>query len=184
MRIVMIVVVLITFISCDLTSESQTKVDISTLLQKDSVLTIIRNNADSDYIEIKFYPDLQIHELTEFSNGNKNGKNIVWRPNGNMCLESYYENNEMNRIVREVRSNGHTGFEGERINAKFEGVMNDFYESGAIRKRWQRQNGADMGMVIHYHENGLLKEVGENTATGYKVIRTYTDTVLPTTYVK
>ncbi len=153
--------------ACSQSNESLT-IDISKISHnKDSVLTIFRNINDSDYIQILFYPDWQIHELMEYKNGTLNGKYFRWRKNGRLSIEGYKINGEYNRVIREVYENGRTFFEGERVNGEFDGINNRFYESGAIKVRWTRKNGKDLGEVIHYYENGLIKEIGENTLTGY-----------------
>ncbi|HQQ94752.1 MAG TPA: hypothetical protein PLQ93_09370 [Bacteroidia bacterium] len=169
MKQLTIISLLFILVSCKQQPEKSTTLDISDFShEQDSVLTIKRNSKDNNYIQITFYSDWYIKTLTEFKNGQKNGKDIFWRPNQNMLVERYFDNNKMNRTVREVYRNGRTAFEGERINGEFEGVVNSFYKSGAIEKRWTRQNGQDLGLVIYYHENGQVKEIGENTSTGYK----------------
>lgn len=56
-----------------------------------------------------------------------------------------------------------------------------YYENNKMNRR---QNGTDMGTMIYYRENGLIKEIGENTTTGYKIMKAYTDSVISTTYEK
>ena len=164
-----IITLLFALVSCRQQNEKSTTIDLSSYSHDmDSVLTIMRNSTDSNYIQITFYSDWQIRALTEFKNGQQNGKDILWGPNQNMLIERYFDNNKRNRVLREVHNNGRTAFEGERINGEFEGINNSFYESGAIEKRWSRKNGKDIGPVVFYYENGLIKETGENTLTGYK----------------
>ncbi len=160
--------------ACNQDRTEKLSIDISSINNsEDSTLTIIRNAADSNYILLKFYPDLKIRELTEFKDGKENGKNIMWRQNESIWVDRYLREGKMNGVVREFRPNGRTGFEGERINYEFEGINNSFYESGAIEKRWTRKNGKDLGKVIYYYENGLIKEIGENTDDGYRILKSY-----------
>jgi antitoxin component YwqK of YwqJK toxin-antitoxin module len=132
-----------------------------------SDVKIIRNEIDSNYIQLTFYPDGEIEMLREFKNGQENGKNFRWRENGQLALDGFKVDGEYDRVTREVRDDGRTGFEGKRTNTKFEGINNSFYKSGAIERSWNRVNSKDFGRSIYYHENGMIKEVGDYTDSGY-----------------
>ena len=133
-------------------------------------MKILRNETDSNYIHLSFYPDGEIEMLREFKDGKENGKNFRWRENGQLALEAFKTNGEYDRVIREVRDNGRTGFEGKRINTNFEGINNSFYKSGAIERSWYRVNSKDYGQSIYYYENGMVKEIGNYTDTGYVLI--------------
>jgi antitoxin component YwqK of YwqJK toxin-antitoxin module len=131
---------------------------------------IIRNESDSNYIQLTFYPDGEIEKLQEFKDGKENGKHFRWRENGRLVIEGFKVNGEYDRVTREVRDDGRTGFEGKRTNTEFEGINNSFYKSGAIERSWNRVNSKDFGRSIYYHENGLVKEIGNYIDTGYVLI--------------
>ena len=133
-------------------------------------IKLITNFSDSNYIEIQFYPNMEIESLTEFQKGKEKGKYYRWRENGNIALEAYKQNGKLDNTTREVHKNGRTMFEGKRKNNRFHGINNSFYPSGAIQKRWTRVNDKDLGKSIYYHENGFIKEFGEYTDSGYVLI--------------
>lgn len=135
-----------------------------------SEVRIIRSKADSNYIQLTFFPDGEIEMLREFKDGKENGKNFRWRENGRLAIEGFKVNGEYDRVTREVRDDGRTGFEGKRRDTEFEGINNSFYKSGAIERSWNRVKSKDFGRSIYYHENGLVKEIGDYTDTGYVLI--------------
>lgn len=152
-------------------SDKPFSVDITTS-EKGQVsdVKIIRNESDSNYIKLTFYPDGEIEKLQEFKDGKENGKHFRWRENGRLAIVGFKVNGEYDRVTREVRDDGRTGFEGKRTNTEFEGINNSFYKSGAIERSWNRVNSKDFGRSIYYHENGMVKEVGNHTDTGYVLI--------------
>jgi antitoxin component YwqK of YwqJK toxin-antitoxin module len=163
---------LILLASCNLqTNDKPYSVD-TTINDKGEVthMKIIRNKVDSNYIQIVFFPDGEIQMLREYKDGKENGKNFRWRENGRLSVEGYKINGEYDRVTREVYDDGRTAFEGKRTDKVFEGVNNSFYKSGAIERRWNRFKSKDLGRSMYYHENGLVKEIGEYTETGYVLI--------------
>ncbi|PCI93597.1 MAG: hypothetical protein COB15_16050 [Flavobacteriales bacterium] len=146
---------------------------VNTLTDEDGQVNdvkIIRNETDSNYIHLTFFPNGEIEMLREFKDGKENGKHFRWRENGRLVIEGFTVNGEYDRVTREVRDDGRTGFEGKRKNTEFEGINNSFYKSGAIERSWNRVNSKDFGRSIYYHENGMVKEVGDYADTGYVLI--------------
>lgn len=131
---------------------------------------IIRNGTDSNYIHLTFFPNGEIEMLREFKNGKENGKYFRWGENGRLVLEGFKVKGELDRVTREVQDDGRTGFEGKRTNSEFQGINNSFYKSGAIERSWNRVNSKDFGRSVYYHENGMVKEVGDYTGSGYVLI--------------
>lgn len=171
-QITLIGLTLTLLISCNnQTNDKPFSVDILTNDQGEvSDIKIIRNKADSNYIQLTFYPDGEIQLLREFKDGKENGKNFRWRENGRLSVEGYKIDGEYDRVTREVYDDGRTAFEGKRTDSEFEGINNSFYKSGAIERRWNRFKSKDFGRSIYYHENGLVKEIGDYTDTGYVLL--------------
>jgi antitoxin component YwqK of YwqJK toxin-antitoxin module len=168
-KISLIGLTLIFFTSCgELNQDKPFSVEVLTDGQGEvNEVKIIRNEVDSNYIQLTFYSDGELHKLQEFKDGNENGKHFRWRENGRLAIEGFKINGEYDRVTREVRDDGRTGFEGERINTEFEGINNSFYKSGSLERSWNRVKSKDFGRSIYYHENGLVKEIGNYTDTGY-----------------
>ena len=158
--------------SCNFqTNDKPYSVDILTNEQGEvSDIKIIRNKADSNYIQLTFFPNGEIEMLREYKDGKEEGKNFRWRENGRLAIEGYKINGDYDRVTREVYDDGRTAFEGKRTDNEFEGINNSFYKSGAIERSWNRVKSKDFGRSIYYHENGLVKEIGDYTDTGYVLI--------------
>ena len=135
-----------------------------------SDVKIVRNKVDSNYIQLTFFQDGELQMLREFKDGKEHGKHFRWRKNGRLAIEGFKANGEYDRVTREVYNDGRTGFEGKRTDTEFEGINNLFYKSGAIERRWNRIKSKDFGRSIYYHENGLVKEIGDYTDTGYVLV--------------
>lgn len=171
-QLILIGLSLITLSSCtEYCSDKPFSVDIITNDKGQvSDVKIMRDETDSNNIQLTFYPNGEIEMLREFKNGRENGKHFRWRENGRLAIEGFKVNGEYDRVTREVRDDGRTGFEGKRTNTEFEGINNSFYKSGAIERSWNRVNSKDFGRSIYYHENGMVKEVGSYSDSGYELI--------------
>lgn len=165
----LILIITITF-SCENNSTSIPIVTSNNEKGELQVIKLITSPSDSNYIKLDFYPNKGLRMLVEHENGKEKGKYFRWRKNGNLAIEAYRENGDFDRVTREVHENGRTMFEGKRSNNQFQGINNSFYISGALKRRWSRINSKDYGKSVYYHENGLVKEVGEHTDSGYVLL--------------
>ena len=163
---------LLAFASCKNTVDSES-ITIN-LIKNDegqvSEVKINRDESESNYIQLVLFPDGEIEYLREYKDGEENGKYFRWRENGRLWVEGYKVNGEWDRVIREVQQDGRTGFEGIREDLNFEGICNDYYPSGAVRRSWTRVNDKDLGRYVEYYENGMVKEVGNRTEDGKEIL--------------
>lgn len=64
--------------------------------------------------------------------------------------------------VKEIRENygtGETSRTYTRINGKIEGVMKDYYPSGALKGEKHFKDNKQVGKTVIYYESGIIKEV-------------------------
>lgn len=113
----------------------------------DTISSITFSNGLQDGISKKWYPNKQLIEVREFTQGQKNGKQIAYFENGNKKFEFVAKNNVYEGELREWNATADLIHLATYKNGQEEGTQKMWYDNGKIRANYVIKNGKRYGLL-------------------------------------
>ena len=147
------------FISC---SDKDDRITIKETFDNGQPKITIHKTKDekNSYYEISYDSLGRIKEIIPYSNGLKNGTQIYFRENLDVCAFLSNKNNKRHGFTYEFYEGLQIAFKAEEINGQFNGLTTSFYKNGNVKETGIKTNGKGEAEWIEYHENGRLKAKG------------------------
>ncbi|PQJ81403.1 toxin-antitoxin system YwqK family antitoxin [Polaribacter glomeratus] len=137
-------------------------VDYTKTVHKDSL--ILNGNEGNWYFKKKlfngfavtYYENDSLKEKTGFFNGKKQGVYKVWFVNGELQLESHYNQNVLVNSYKAWWINGILALESQYINGEKDGVERQWYVDGSLSKERNLLKGQENGLQRAWLQNGKI----------------------------
>lgn len=95
----------------------------------------------------KWYPNKQLMELRNYTNGRKNGKQVAYWQNGNKRFEFTAKNDASEGELREWTFDNKLSHLAHFKNGQEEGSQQLWYDNGKIRANYVIRNGKRYGLL-------------------------------------
>lgn len=107
---------------------------------------------------VAFYPDQKKSIEFSLKDGYRDGKEIIYYPNGTVYYESLSENNCLNGKLKVYYPNGNTRIEANYYYDLLDGAFVDYFENGKIHFEGQYKLNQPHGIFKYYNQNGELEK--------------------------
>ena len=108
-------------------------------------------------VGFELYETSELYRETDFVNGLKHGKTVLYYKNGGVQQERPYVNDVCEGLVKAFHENEALSIEVNFVNNKREGLYKEYYENEVLRIEENYVNNKLEGLSKVYDENGELK---------------------------
>lgn len=102
------------------------------------------------------FEDGKERSITEYLNGAKNGKELIWYYSGQLYSVRFYKNGFKDSVHTGYWPNGNKKFEYCFSDGNYDGFFKEWYEDGNISVWFNYKNGKENGSQKGWRDNGEL----------------------------